>query len=323
LVSIVTPTLNQGRLIEDTIRSVRAQTYTNIEHIVVDGGSTDGTIEILTRHERMGWLTWRSEPDRGMYEAVNKGFALAQGDVLAYLNSDDVYPPWAVDVAASAFDADPELDVVFGDGLAIDVESGRQRIAFVPPFHAPSLAHSGSLVQPAVFLRRRVMERHGGFDTTLRFAGDLEYWLRVGSNARFGRIDEVLAVERVHSDALSRASAGAMAVEVEGVRGRFRPSLTRSAWFLTTMARARAALWRRVLWLRFLRASRARRTPSGPWSRIHAEGNLEISPSRVVLAQVPRIGAPFAWNAVISMRDWFSTTKVPVAGSQGSAATTE
>jgi glycosyltransferase involved in cell wall biosynthesis len=304
LVSIVTPTLNQAHFIEDTIRSVRAQTYPNVEHIVVDGGSTDGTLEILRRHERPGFV-WHSESDRGMYDAIGKGFRAARGDVLAYLNSDDIYPPWAVEVALRTFEGNPGLDVVYGDGLAIDVHKGRQRLTLVPPFRAASLAFVGSLVQPAVFLRRRVVERHGAFDPDLRFAGDLDYWLRLGDGVRFGRADEVLAVERLHASALSSAWAEAMALEVRGIRNRFRRGRGPSAAVRWVVARAGAAFWRRRLWFRFIRAARGPRDPGGPWGRMLSEGELSASSWRIALAFVPRLGSPFAWGAITSGREWF------------------
>lgn len=306
LVSILTPTLNQGRFIADAIRSVREQTYPNIEHILIDGGSTDGTLAILRHHEEPERLRWQSEPDGGMYDALCKGLGMAKGEILAYLNSDDVYTPWAVEAAVQALVADPELDVVFGDGLSIDIETGRQRLAFVPPFNAGSMAFVGSLVQPSVFLRRRVYEEHGGFDAELRFVGDLEYWLRIGGAVRFGRIDEVLAIERVHRAALSSASSEAMSREEAAVRGRFRPQGGVRGAIRRLLARARAAIWRRRLWIGFLRAVRTSGS-RGRWGRTIGEGELTISPARVALAQLPRFGAPFAWNAVISRRRWFGS----------------
>jgi glycosyltransferase involved in cell wall biosynthesis len=302
LVTIITPTLNQGRFIEGAIRSIRDQSYSRIEHIVIDGGSGDGTLETLRRLEGAYDMRWVSESDRGMYDAINKGLAGAKGEVLAYLNSDDVYPPWAVEVAVEALRASPGIDVIFGDGLAIDVETGRQRLAFVPPFDASSMARVGSLVQPAVFIRRGVYERFGGFDPDLRFVGDLEYWLRIAKGAQFGRVNEVLAVERIHGAAMSSASAAAMALEETAIRRRYRPATDRLG---RLAARSRAAVWRRRLWIQFLRSARTRGSIRGGWSHILSEGDLVISPQRVALALIPRVGAPFAWHAVRSRRNWF------------------
>ena len=107
LVSIVTPTLNQGDFIEDTLRSVREQTYDAIEHIVVDGGSTDRTTAILKEHAVAGRLTWTSGPDTGMYDAVNRGLARSRGDILAYLNSDDLLLAWAVQAVVDRSSGSP------------------------------------------------------------------------------------------------------------------------------------------------------------------------------------------------------------------------
>src|SRR4029079_2623963 len=110
LVSVVTPTLNQARFLERTLASVRGQTYPNIEHIVVDGGSTDGALEILERERRAGTLRTTSGPDAGMYDAVNKGLGMATGEVLAYLNSDDAWLPWAVERVMQVFESKPSVD---------------------------------------------------------------------------------------------------------------------------------------------------------------------------------------------------------------------
>jgi len=119
LVSIVTPSFNQADFLEETIRSVLSQDYPHIEYIVIDGGSTDGSIEIIHRYqERL--TAWVSEPDRGQTESINKGFALAHGDILAWLNSDDTYEPWAVTEAVAFFQAHPEVGLVYGDANFIN-----------------------------------------------------------------------------------------------------------------------------------------------------------------------------------------------------------
>ena len=134
LVSIVTPSLNQGTFIDATINSIKAQTYHRYEHIVVDGGSTDETLGILRRTEGSYPMRWTSEPDRGMYEAVNKGMRQATGDILCYLNSDDLYLPWTLESLVEAFRRHPEAGNVFGDALTVDDVSGRQDFYMAPPF---------------------------------------------------------------------------------------------------------------------------------------------------------------------------------------------
>lgn len=284
------------------------QTYPGIEHVVIDGGSTDGTVEVLRQHEGAYDLRWVSEPDRGMYQAINKGLALARGEVLAYLNSDDAYPPWAVEVAVRALAEHPEVDIVYGDGLTIDQRTGRQRISCIPGFDPASLALVGSLVQPAVFFRRRVYEALGGFDDRLAFVGDLEYWLRAGREMVFMRIDEVLAIERIHTAALSVKAARQMLREDAEARGAYAARTRVPLGLRRLAARARAAGWRRFLWLRFLAAAMRRpKRRDGPWGQFITSGDLRIWPPRVVAMFIPRLGSPFAWNAIVSRHRWLET----------------
>jgi len=195
LVSIVTPTLNQGRFIEQTIRSIIGQTYERFEHIVVDGGSTDETLDILRRFEGSYPLRWTSGPDRGMYDAINKGLAAARGEIVAYLNSDDLYFPWTLDVVVRALADRPDADFIFGDFLQINDVTGRRRLMWQMPFDLDYVQRAGFLAQPAVFWRRRAHEDLEGFDTRLRYVADCDYWMRAGATHKFTKLDEVLATE--------------------------------------------------------------------------------------------------------------------------------
>ncbi len=136
LVSIITPVLNRVETMRTCLASVARQTYQPIEHIVVDGGSTDGTLELVEAHRASHRFQWISEPDKGMYDAINKGMSLAQGDVLAYLNSDDLYLPWSVGVAAHALR--PGIELIYGDlGVLSADANGKPRafsIQFYPDF---------------------------------------------------------------------------------------------------------------------------------------------------------------------------------------------
>lgn len=137
LVSVVTPTLNRRELLAETVASVSAQSYPHLEHIVVDGGSTDGTVEMLAS---MAGIRWLSEPDGGMYEAVNKGLRLAIGDT--YLNSDDQYLPWTVETVVEAFARYPDADFIYGDALNINA-TGRLKLNLQPPFSADYVRRYG------------------------------------------------------------------------------------------------------------------------------------------------------------------------------------
>ena len=193
LVSIVTPSLNQGRFIEATIRSVLDQDYPRIEYLVVDGGSTDGTLEVLARHD--GSLRWVSEPDRGQAAAVNKGLRMASGDILAWLNSDDVYEPGAVSSAVAYLREHPEVALVYGDATLIDA-SGRELgpCSHVEPPDLRRLVHTADyIVQPAAFFRRAAFQAVGGLDESLHWALDYDLWLKIAQRFPFAYLPRKLA----------------------------------------------------------------------------------------------------------------------------------
>ena len=308
LVSIVTPTLNQGRFIEQTIRSIRDQAYDNFEHIVVDGGSTDETLDILRRYEGTYPMRWVSEPDEGMYDAINKGMRQAKGDILAYLNSDDLYFPWTLEVVVEAFARGPGADFVFGDALGVYEQTGAQEPRFQPAVRYGSLVRGGYLIQPAVFWRREVQQSTGDFATQFKLAGDLDWWLRAGPGRRFVRVDEMVAVERDHASAKRLASWGTLIAESKGIRGGIdhAPAVVRRAG--TVIERLRAWWARRLLWLRFLRAWRAGQGQSLGWARFMAASPLRIKPWRMVAAQLPWIGPRLDGGSIETSLDLISET---------------
>ncbi|HUJ14557.1 MAG TPA: glycosyltransferase family 2 protein [Thermoanaerobaculia bacterium] len=201
LLSVVTPSYQQGRFLERTLESVWAQNRGSlagaIEHIVMDGGSTDGTLEILSRWN--GRISFTSERDGGQAAAINAGLARASGEILAYLNSDDVYYRDAAAAAVAAFERDPSADVVYGDAELID--DADRCIGHYPTedWSIERLKVFCFLCQPAVFFRRRVFEQFGPFDARLAYSMDYEYWLRLGMRGvRFVHIPVRLAASRVH-----------------------------------------------------------------------------------------------------------------------------
>jgi len=207
LVSIVTPSFNQGRFIEENIRSVKCQDYPNIEHIVIDGGSTDNTVEILKKYEGIYNLRWVSEPDEGHADAVNKGFAMAQGEIIGWLNSDDVYfDRGAISAVVEAFQKHPEADIIYGDVAYMWEDGTILRVQCVPGFRYSRLLRGCFLEQPSVFFRRHVVEEHK-LDKRLKVAIDYEYWLRIGKLYRFVHIPRILAADRNHSGRISVAQA--------------------------------------------------------------------------------------------------------------------
>lgn len=197
--SVVMPSYQQGVFIERSIASVLAQQGVAFDFIVVDGGSTDGTVDVLVRHTDE--LRYVSEADRGQTHAMNKGIAATDGDIIAWLNSDDIYLPGAFAAVASAFAAHPEIDIVYGDADYIDVNDTVIKAYQVGDWDAESLRETCFLCQPAVFFRRRLVDVIGPLAEHLRFCMDYEYWLRA---AKFGtrvmRIEQKLAASRLYAD---------------------------------------------------------------------------------------------------------------------------
>jgi glycosyltransferase involved in cell wall biosynthesis len=198
LVSIVTPSYNQGRYIEETILSVLNQDYPNLEYIVVDGGSNDNTIEILKKYE--AHLTWISEKDRGQADAINKGFHMAKGEVLAWLNSDDTYLPGAVHQSVRYLEAHPEVGMLYGEGYHIDEDGELIERYYTEPFDYQRLSEVCFICQPTVFLRAEVISTVGPLDITLDYCLDYEYWMRIAKRFRIGYLEKYLANTRLHLD---------------------------------------------------------------------------------------------------------------------------
>jgi glycosyltransferase involved in cell wall biosynthesis len=169
-ISIIAPSLNQAPFIERSIQSLLAQQCRPLEHIVFDGGSTDGTLDILKKYS--GQLRWVSEPDKGQSDAVNKGIRTATGDVIEWLNSDDIYYPGAVKLAVEFLAANPELDAVYGMADYIAADDSIIDSYPTEPWYFPRLKDVYFVCQPALFLRRSVFERHGYLDTDLHYCLD-------------------------------------------------------------------------------------------------------------------------------------------------------
>ncbi len=202
-ITLVTPSLNQGQFIERAIQSVLTQNYPCLEYTVIDGGSTDGTLEILQRYT--GRLTWLSEADQGQAHAINKGFEMATGDIVGWLNADDELAPGALAAVADFFSRYPEARLVYGEALTID-ERGRSygRRGNVKPTNFAELAAEGDfIVQPAAFWRANLLAEVGYLDESLHYCLDYEYWLRVAQKYPLHYLPVMLAKERIHAGAKS------------------------------------------------------------------------------------------------------------------------
>ncbi len=205
-VSIITPSFNQAPFLEATILSVLNQDHPDIEYIIVDGGSTDGSVDIIRRYEDRV-AHWISEPDQGQTDAINKGFNLATGDVLAWLNSDDTYEPGAVKEAAAYLEAHPDVGLVYGDANFID-QSGER----IGQFNARQTDYrrlmrgAVYLPQQAAFFRADLWQRVGPLDPTFYFAMDYDLWVRIARISRLTYLPgRTWANFRLHGSAKSIA----------------------------------------------------------------------------------------------------------------------
>jgi glycosyltransferase involved in cell wall biosynthesis len=199
LVSIVTPSFNSARYIEQTIESVLSQDYPRIEYIVMDGASNDGTVAILKRYASR--LRYVSAPDGGAADAINKGFARSRGPILAWLNADDEYLPGAVSNAVRRLAQHPEAAVVYGEGAWVD-DQGRElgRYPTTRPYRMGMLEQECGICQPAAFLRREAVETVGWLDPALHFSFDYDLWIRLSQNYPFVADPERMALSRMHRD---------------------------------------------------------------------------------------------------------------------------
>jgi glycosyltransferase involved in cell wall biosynthesis len=199
LASIITPSFNQAKFLEETIRSVLGQDYPALEYIIVDGGSTDGSLEIIQRYDgQLAW--WVSESDLGQTDAINKGFAHAQGDVLAWLNSDDTYLPGAVGEAIDYLLSHPQAGMVYGDANLVDEAS--QVIGHFPAAQTDyRLLRRGyvHIPQQASFFRASLWRQVGPLDPSFYFAMDYDLWVRLAHRAPLHYYPRLWANFRLHS----------------------------------------------------------------------------------------------------------------------------
>lgn len=207
-ISVVTPSFNQGAFLERTLVSVLDQQGVDLEYIVMDGGSTDGSVDIIKRYApRLAY--WASEPDRGQSDAINRGFERCTGDIVTWLNSDDVLLPGALAAVAQTFAANPSAEAVYGDFIYIDGDDEvlRKRRVF-RKFKYETLLFHDYLGQPAVFYRRRVLDKVGLLDESLRYAMDWDFFLRMKRSCDMVHVRQYLAGYRLHEDAKTSQEGG-------------------------------------------------------------------------------------------------------------------
>ncbi|MFB3764905.1 MAG: glycosyltransferase family 2 protein [Methanotrichaceae archaeon] len=208
LVSIITPSFNQDKFIEYAILSVKNQCYPNIEHIIIDGRSTDNTLDIIRKYEGEYNLRWISEPDQGQSDAINKGFKMAKGEIIGWINSDDAYfSKYTIDKVAKFFEDHEKATIAYGDAIYIDSKNTVIRILPVlPAFKYSALKTQNVLAQPSVFFKKCIVDEYK-LNPFLHHAMDYDFWLRIGEHNKFFRINEILSCFRLHEASKTMAQS--------------------------------------------------------------------------------------------------------------------
>ncbi len=218
-ISVISPSYNQGHFLKTNILSILEQNYPSVEHIIIDGGSTDTTVDILKSFD--DHITyWVSEPDRGQSDALNKGLAQATGEIIGWQNSDDFYLPGAFHLVGKIMGDNPAIDVLYGDFLYVDEEEkfvGSKKYA--PCFDIREYLYVGANISnQSVFFRRSALKRAGGFDVDLHLAMDFDLFLRLASFANFKHVRAYLGGYRVHGEQKGQTLTGENAVEYKILR---------------------------------------------------------------------------------------------------------
>lgn len=213
LVSIITPSYNQGEFLEDTIRSVLSQEYPHVEYWIIDGDSDDGSLEIIEKYadHLAGWI---SEPDKGQADAINKGFREIRGEIVGWINSDDVYRPQAIESAVRTLQAHPEVGLVYSDVDSIDANGELFNRMHYDQWQLVDLMTLKILGQPSVFFRRSALEAAGELDTSYHYLLDHHLWLRMAVKTQMQYVPkQVWAAARMHAGAKNVSDAGGFGEE--------------------------------------------------------------------------------------------------------------
>jgi len=212
LVSIITPAYNRASLLDETIQSVLSQDYPKVEYIVFDDGSTDETLSVIKKYE--GRLRWETHDNIGETRTVNKGFSLAQGEIIGVVNSDDPLLPGAISTMVARMRAEPDLLVVYPDWQMIDAEGAViQQIATSDYSYVDMLRWFHCMPGPGALFRRAVVEQLGGRTPKYRYVADFEFWLRAGLLGPFARVPQALATFRTHPGSATTSQRGAAMAE--------------------------------------------------------------------------------------------------------------
>jgi glycosyltransferase involved in cell wall biosynthesis len=216
-VSVITPSYNQAQFLERTILSVLNQNYPNLEYIIIDGGSTDGSIEIIKKYEK--YLSyWVSEKDRGQSDAINKGFGMAKGEIFAWLNSDDTYLPGAIKEVVEFFKSYHDVGIVYGMSHFTDETDNVIDNYPTESFDYKRLASFNFISQPSTFFKKNVYYKVGGLDTGLQFAFDYDLWIKMADKFKIEYLPDLLATYRLHKESKSIFERNALKRDEEAIR---------------------------------------------------------------------------------------------------------
>jgi len=241
LVSIITPSFNQANYLEQTLRSVLEQDYARIEYIVIDGGSTDGSVEIIRKYKDR-FAYWVSEKDNGQAEAINKGLVRAKGEIVAWLNSDDYYLPKTISEVVKEFEENPDILMVYGDVLAVDEQGQTINVLKYRQLSFEDLLCFQIVGQPSVFFRRAALEKAGLLDASLHFLLDYHLWLRIAQQGKILHVPQTWSAARYHAEAKNRAKAAEFGREAFRILDwvKSQPGLTETVSRVERRARASA-----------------------------------------------------------------------------------
>jgi glycosyltransferase involved in cell wall biosynthesis len=230
-ISIITVCYNASSFISETIESVLSQDYDDFEYLIVDGGSSDKTVEIIKRYADDPRLVWQSAPDRGISDAMNKGVSLASGDVVAHLNADDYYADESVLTrVATAFRKNPDPDWVSAGFIFVAEDGAHIRAVRARRYSYRRLVRGNILLHPATFISRELFQQVGGFDVSLRYCMDYDLFLRLGAVAPPLMLDDLLACFRVHGDSRTITQSDSAYAEEFLVRSRLLRKKNRALW---------------------------------------------------------------------------------------------
>lgn len=228
-ISIITPSFNQGNYLEDTILSVINQKYPNLEYIIIDGGSTDNSIDIIRKYEEKIDY-WVSEKDDGQSDAINKGLKRATGDIVAWLNSDDLYLDDTLNAISKIFSENPHVDLIYGDVLNFNENTGEESVWVVHEFEPLDFLKRTYIHQPAVFWRNAVHNDVGYLDTSLYYQMDYDFWMRIFFKKETLKINKSLAKFRIHDSSKTSSNPPGMYLEYRKVFSRFINSLENKSY---------------------------------------------------------------------------------------------